>query len=288
MTTPESPSATTTRPLDARRAQLRELGYTDSEISTIILKEVPPPPQPQAAAATATTAVTGGVTGQGVMSGVLNNLSVAVGLATGFLPSIATDITHLIGRDSSLPERSKGGVYLVAKLAFVAAIGFAIYQEWEQHIISQTKIAEQQAINLGEQAKYAAEREKAVAEKAKAESCAARMQNFGRFLVKEIPREWVLECMPANDSSREMASREMAKAGLDPEKSSYHDKSILAWHVKWLKVANPNLSDAELEQRAAVYMQRMKAVFPDKTEDEIAQIAKRGCLNNLKVPECER
>ena len=119
------------RPLDVRREQLRELGHTDAEISAIILKEVPPP-QPQAAATGMTGA--GGVAGQtGVMSGVLNNLSVAMALATGFLPSIATDITHLLGAHSSLHERSRAGVFLAVKLALVAVIGFAIFQEYQQH-----------------------------------------------------------------------------------------------------------------------------------------------------------
>ena len=102
------------RPLDVRREQLRELGHTDAEISAIILKEVPPP-QPQAAATGMTGA--GGVAGQtGVMSGVLNNLSVAMALATGFLPSIATDMTNLLGAHSSLHQRSRAGVFLAVSL----------------------------------------------------------------------------------------------------------------------------------------------------------------------------
>jgi hypothetical protein len=87
-----------------------------------------------------------GVAGQsGVMSGVLNNLSVAIGLLTGFLPSIATDIANFIGRNSSLQERSRAGVFLAAKLALVIVIGFAIYQEFQQHIIFNTEIAKQEA-----------------------------------------------------------------------------------------------------------------------------------------------
>lgn len=138
MTTPEP------RPLDARRAQLRTQGYTDDEISRAFADEIRQSSQPQPQSAAANSTVTGGVAGQGVMSGVLNNLSVAMALATGFLPSIATDVTNLIGGDS-LHVRSKAGVYLAVKLALVTVIGFAIYQEYQQHIISNTEIAKQQA-----------------------------------------------------------------------------------------------------------------------------------------------
>jgi hypothetical protein len=136
MTTPE-------HPLNARRAQLRAQGYTDDEISRAFVEEIKQSsqPQPRAAAATGTTTVTGGVPSQGAMSGVLNNLSVAMAMASGFLPSVATDIANLFGAHSSLHQRSRAGVFLAAKLALVAAIGFAIYQEYQQHIIINTEIA---------------------------------------------------------------------------------------------------------------------------------------------------
>lgn len=175
------------RPLDVRREQLRELGHTDAEISAIILKEVPPP-QPQAAATGMTGA--GGVAGQtGVMSGVLNNLSVAMALATGFLPSIATDITNLLGAHSSLHQRSRAGVFLAVKLALVAVIGFAIFQEYQQHIISATITAEEQA------KKIEAERRTAEAEAA-ANTAKAKGVGSGPTVEELLPS------MPSHPNSR--------------------------------------------------------------------------------------
>ena len=186
------------RPLDVRREQLRELGHTDAEISAIILKEVPPP-QPQAAATGMTGA--GGVAGQtGVMSGVLNNLSVAMALATGFLPSIATDITNLLGAHSSLHQRSRAGVFLAVKLALVAVIGFAIFQEYQQHIISATITAVEQAKKIEAERRTAEAQAAASGPSDTPRGMAYRLQKFQKWKAMQA------QIRSLSDSKREMSA----------------------------------------------------------------------------------
>ena len=81
----------------------------------------------------------------GSMSGVLRNASAAVSYARGAIFGIRGDIRNLFHRTAPPLERVMSGGFLGFKLAVVAVISFAIYQEWQQHIISQTEIAAAQA-----------------------------------------------------------------------------------------------------------------------------------------------
>jgi hypothetical protein len=75
------------------------------------------------------------------MSGVLGNASAAVSYARGAILGIRGDIRNLFDRTAQPLERAMSGGFLAFKLGVVAVISFAIYQEWQQHIISQTEIA---------------------------------------------------------------------------------------------------------------------------------------------------
>jgi hypothetical protein len=115
-------------PLDAERATLRAAGYTEHEISQILI----------AKAAAAPHATSGGL---GVMSGALNNFTAALATARGAIPNMLTDIDSIFGAGVARVTRIKALVAFTFKAVLIGAIGFAVYQEWQQHIISATEIA---------------------------------------------------------------------------------------------------------------------------------------------------
>ena len=129
----------TRTPLDAKRARLRAKGLTEAETSQIFRNRQTAGSQP-----------TGGAppTQGGNMSGVLGNASAAVSYARGAIFGIRGDIRNFFDRTAPPLERAMSGRFLAFKLAVVAVISFAIYQEWQQHIISQTEIAAAQAQKL--------------------------------------------------------------------------------------------------------------------------------------------
>src|SRR3984957_4067696 len=88
------------------------------------------------------------------MSGDLGNASAAVSVR-GAIFGIRGDVRNLFDRTAPPLERAMPGGFLGFKLAVVAAISFAIYQEWQQHIISQTEIAAAQAQKLRAEADVA-------------------------------------------------------------------------------------------------------------------------------------
>ena len=139
------PTGTRT-PLDAKRARLRAMELMEAEISQIIKNRQSAGSQP-----------TGGAPPMqgGNMSGVLGNASAAVSYARGAIFGIRGDIRNLFDRTAPPLERVMSGGFLAFKLAVVAVISFAIYQEWQQHIISQTEIAAAQAQKLRAEADVA-------------------------------------------------------------------------------------------------------------------------------------
>ena len=94
MASPDQTDTPPARPLDAERARLRAAGLTDDEISRIfVARELGAQPQQAGAGAPAGTA------GQGVMSGVLNNLNAVMAHVRGVIPAIANQIvTFAIAR----------------------------------------------------------------------------------------------------------------------------------------------------------------------------------------------
>jgi hypothetical protein len=138
------PTGTRT-PLDAKRARLRAMELMEAEISQIIKNRQSAGSQP-----------TGGAPPMqgGNMSGVLGNASAAVSVR-GAIFGIRGDIKKLFDRTAPPLERVMSGGFLAFKLAVVAVISFAIYQEWQQHIISQTEIAAAQAQKLRAEADVA-------------------------------------------------------------------------------------------------------------------------------------
>jgi hypothetical protein len=129
MTTPATPATPT--PLDSERARLRSAGYTDAEISQILI----------ARAASQQPAGTG----QGVMSNVLSSI-VAVGShARALIPTFRKDVTTVFDRTATAGARAGATASLVVKAIVVVVLGYAAWQEWQQHIMSATEIAAAQA-----------------------------------------------------------------------------------------------------------------------------------------------
>ncbi|WP_426422561.1 PAN domain-containing protein [Bradyrhizobium genosp. A] len=183
METPDQEDKPAASPLDAERAKLRKAGYTDAEISQILIARAVGTPQQPAALA-----------GQGVLSNVTSSLLAIGNYARGTLFSIRDDVAAIFDRTASAPVRAGATASLVVKVVVVAVLGFAAWQEWHQHIIFQTTIAESQATKTAAEAAVAKElndaqtqklREEAAvankvnqaqAEKIRAEECTARMQ----------------------------------------------------------------------------------------------------------------
>ena len=120
-------------PLDAEREQLRKQGYTDAEVSQIlIVRELPGSQQ-----------AAGG--SQGVMSNVLSSIVGVASHARTLLPTFKTDVTTLFDGTATASARAGATASLAVKMIVVLVLGYAAWQEWNQHIISATEIAQQQA-----------------------------------------------------------------------------------------------------------------------------------------------
>jgi hypothetical protein len=130
MTTPDDPAAA---PLDAERARLRSAGYTDAEISHILTqREIGASPHPAGA-------------GQGVMSSVLSSIMAVGSHARAVIPSFRKDAATIFDGAATASARAGATASLVVKAVVILVLGYAAWQEWNQHIISQTEIAAQNA-----------------------------------------------------------------------------------------------------------------------------------------------
>jgi hypothetical protein len=131
MTTPDSPAAV---PLDAERARLRSAGYTDTEISQILIaREMAGSQQPA------------GATGQGVMSSVLSSLVAVASYARSIVPSFRKDAATMLDRAAPASARAGATASLMVKIIVVGVLAYAAWQEWQQHIIYATETAAAQA-----------------------------------------------------------------------------------------------------------------------------------------------
>ena len=111
--------------LDAEREQLRKAGYTDAEVSQILIARASQ--QPAGA-------------GQGVMSNVLSSIIAVASHARGYIIGTKADFATLFG-PASPAARVKAGGSLVVKAVIVAVLGYAALQEWYQHIVYATQQA---------------------------------------------------------------------------------------------------------------------------------------------------
>jgi|GEM_PF-3594660 len=137
-------------PLDAEREVLRKLGHTEAEISQILV------------ARTLAGSQQAGAAGQGVMSNVLSSIVAVASHARLLIPTFRKDVETVFDGTATASVRAGATASLAVKAIVVIVLGYAAWQEWKQHIIYSTEIAEQQARKM-----------KADAARAEAESLAA-------------------------------------------------------------------------------------------------------------------
>jgi tetratricopeptide (TPR) repeat protein len=147
-------------PLDAERAKLKAQGYTDAEISQILI-----------ARAVGGQHQSAGATGQGVMSNTLSSIVAIAGHARGLIPTFGSDFATIFGRGAPFGSRLGSMFSLIAKTAVVGVLAYAGWQEWQQHIISATAIADSEV------------------RKRHAEECSARMKN----VLDTVPMDKIVE-----------------------------------------------------------------------------------------------
>ena len=133
--------------------------YTDAEISQILINQ---------ASGIGSQQPAGAAPVQGTMTGVLGNASAVLSHVRGTIPAIKADFANLSNPAAPSPARAKSAAALAAVAVIVAVLGYAIYQEWQIHIINAPITAAAQAQKAAAEAAVAAEVAKGEAAKAAA------------------------------------------------------------------------------------------------------------------------
>jgi hypothetical protein len=144
-------------PLDAERERLRKAGYTDADVSQILIARVGAAPPPAAA-------------GQSVLSGAVSSLVAIGAYSRGTLFSIRNDVAAMFDGTASAPVRAGATTSFVVKAVVIAVLGFAAWQEWSQHIVSAPAIAEAQANKIQAEAEIARQTQINAEQRQKAEA----------------------------------------------------------------------------------------------------------------------
>jgi hypothetical protein len=119
-------------PLDVEREVLRKAGYTDAEVSQILV-------------ARAASQQPAGAAGQGVMSNVLSSI-VAVGShARALIPTFRKDVMTVFDGAATASARAGAATSLAVKAVVIMVLGYAAWQEWQIHIVYATQTAAAQA-----------------------------------------------------------------------------------------------------------------------------------------------
>jgi|GEM_PF-4003927 len=134
-------------PLDSEREALRKAGYSDAEVSQILI-------------ARAASQQPAGI-GQGAMSNVLSSILAVASHTRALIPTFRKDVETVFDGTATASARAGATASLAVKAIVVIVLGYAAWQEWRQHIIYATQIAESQA------------------RKIRAEECSARLQALG-------------------------------------------------------------------------------------------------------------
>ncbi len=161
MATPEQGDKPTSSPLDAEREKLRKAGYTETEISQILVA--------RALGSSAHSA--DAPASQGVLSGTLSSVMAIGSYARGTVFTIRHDLAAIFDATALASARVSAAAMLVFKVAVISVLAYAGWQEWHQHIISATEIADSQA------------------RKIKAEECSARI----KAIIDTVPMNKIAE-----------------------------------------------------------------------------------------------
>lgn len=141
MSSPDHEHKPEATPLDAEREQLRKAGYTDAEVSQILITRASQQPA--------------GAAGQGVMSNVLSSIMAVGSHARAVIPSFRKDVATMFDGAATASARAGATASLIVKAVVILVLGYAAWQEWNQHIISGPEIARQQAIEAKAKAQAA-------------------------------------------------------------------------------------------------------------------------------------
>ena len=152
-------------PLAAERERLRQAGYTEAEISQILIARATGGGAPRDALP------------QGALSNALGSIAAVGAYAAGLFTSIPHDLATMLDPSSKASARSGAFVSLLFKGVVVGVLAFAAWQEWQQHVISQTEIAELQARKIEIEAENAKALNEAQVKKIEAEAAVAKEVN---------------------------------------------------------------------------------------------------------------
>jgi hypothetical protein len=133
MSSPDQRHKSEATPLDAEREALRKAGYADAEVSQILI-----------ARSLAASQQPAGASGQGVMSNALSSILGVASHARALIPTLRKDVMTVFDGGVTASARAGAAAALVVKAVVVLVLGFAAWQEWNQHIISATAIADAQ------------------------------------------------------------------------------------------------------------------------------------------------
>ena len=128
MSSPDQEHKSEATSLDAERARLRSAGYTDAEVSQILIASASQQPA---------------ATGQGALSNVLSSILGVASHARALIPTFRKDVETVFDGAATASARAGAVASLAVKAIVVIVLGYAAWQEWQQHIISQTEIAAQ-------------------------------------------------------------------------------------------------------------------------------------------------
>jgi len=128
MSSPDQEHRPEANSLDAERARLRSAGYTDAEISQILIQRAGGGASPQQPAAPSS----------GALSGPLSSLVAVAAHARTYVIGTKTDLATLFGA-ATPAARARAGGSLILKAIIVAVLGYAALQEWMQHIVYPTQ-----------------------------------------------------------------------------------------------------------------------------------------------------
>jgi hypothetical protein len=129
MSSPDQGHKSDSTSLDAERARLRSAGYTDAEISQILIASASQQPV---------------ATGQGALSNVLSSILGVASHARALIPTFRKDVETVFDRAATASARAGATASLAVKAIVVIVLGYAAWQEWKQHIIYAPQIAAHQ------------------------------------------------------------------------------------------------------------------------------------------------
>jgi hypothetical protein len=128
-------------PLEQEIARLRAAGFSDEQIRHHFRQDGGSSSKPA-----------GGAPILNPMSGFLGNASAVFSHVRAIIPGLQKAATTVFNSDATRSARARSAGILIGVTVIVAALGFGLHQEWQQHIISATAIAEMNVIKAREEA----------------------------------------------------------------------------------------------------------------------------------------